>query len=283
MTRQSATRAIAGLLLIVLAFGAAVLSRDVDRAGREFRGLQAAQRSPAGEAPETAGRLQEAAESLLGIRAQSEVMRAYIDYRARLASVIQGTVYPQTQARWNAITTLGRLRPSLGSAHDRAAVDVALGLVLASSAAASGPTTQRQALQRNAIAAFRRGVLEDPANVQAKYDLEVLLAGLAAAEAERETRAPVSAGRRASRPLPLRASPRLRLLTAVQDETRHRREKGVMAATLVLLTPRASLIAVAFLVPLAALAIRERRGARLRTMLGLTHRVPHGGSRGRWG
>jgi hypothetical protein len=43
-----------------------------------------------------------------------------------------------------------------------------------------------------------------------------------------------------------------------------------VASTLVLLTPKASLIALAFLIPLAALAIRERRDAQARVTLGLT-------------
>ncbi len=42
-----------------------------------------------------------------------------------------------------------------------------------------------------------------------------------------------------------------------------------MVATLVFLTPWAGLVAVAFAIPLAALVIRERRGARLRAQLGL--------------
>ena len=42
-----------------------------------------------------------------------------------------------------------------------------------------------------------------------------------------------------------------------------------MIATLVFLTPRAGLVGVAFAVPLAALVIRERRGARLRAQLRL--------------
>jgi hypothetical protein len=183
MSRRLATRAATGVILIALACGAAVLSRGVDEAAREFQSIQADwQRGLVTPAPAPPGGVQEVAESLLGIQARSDVMRAYLEYRIRLASVIQGTLYPQTQARWNAISTIGKLRRSLTTAHDRAAVDVTLGLVLASTAVAAGPTTQREALQRNAVAAFRRGVLEDPANAEAKYDLEALLAGMAAAE-----------------------------------------------------------------------------------------------------
>ena len=42
-----------------------------------------------------------------------------------------------------------------------------------------------------------------------------------------------------------------------------------LASSLVFLTPAASLVAIAFLVPLAALLLRERRSARLRSTLGL--------------
>jgi len=43
------------------------------------------------------------------------------------------------------------------------------------------------------------------------------------------------------------------------------------AATLVFLTPQAALVAVAFLVPLAALGVRQRSGTRVRRSLGLGH------------
>jgi hypothetical protein len=167
-----------GVVLVLLACAVAVLSQGVARAGQAFDANTAPWADRATAAPDAPGVPQATAERLLGIHAGNELMRSYRSYRAGLADVIEGTLYPQTQARWNMIAAVRRLRPGLRSAHDRAAADVTLGVVYAASAVASGPGPQRQALQRNAIATFRRAVLEDPANGDAKVALELLLAAM---------------------------------------------------------------------------------------------------------
>ncbi len=187
MRRRSLVRPAAGVVLIVVAVGAALLTRGVAQAERAHRDTQAAwQPGSAPKAPPPASWLQTAGERMLGTRARSELQRAYIAYRAGLADVIPGTTYPQTQARWQAIAAIDRIRGSLGSDRDRASADAMLGRVLAESATAAGPTTQRQTLHDNAIAALRSAVLGDPASAASKHDLEVLLAE--AGEAKSHTR-----------------------------------------------------------------------------------------------
>ena len=122
------------------------------------------------EAPGAAQRL---GEVLLGIDGRSDVLRAYQDYRAGLADVIPGTVYPQTQARWEALAALRRLRPSLPTAKDRASADVVMGVIFTAGASSSGK--QRGTQMGYAIQAFQRAVREDPANATAKLDLELEL------------------------------------------------------------------------------------------------------------
>ncbi len=177
MKRSSLVRLAAGTLLLVVAVGAALVAQGVAQAERAARDTRAAwQPGTAPKPPASRGRLQTAGELLLGISARSDLQRAYIAYRAGLADVIPGTMYPQTQARWQAIATIGRIRGSLGSDRDRASADAVVGRVLAESAAAAGPTTQRRTLRDNAITALRRAVLGDPASAASKHDLEVLLA-----------------------------------------------------------------------------------------------------------
>ena len=43
-------------------------------------------------------------------------------------------------------------------------------------AVAAGPGNQRKTLRENAIGAFRRAVVTDPSNAEAKHALELLLA-----------------------------------------------------------------------------------------------------------
>lgn len=174
--RRPLVRALAGIVLLALACGAALLSRGVAAAEQSFRAHQADwQRGLVAQPAQPPEALQQVAESLLGIRTRNAVLAAYLDYRHGLESIVEGAVFPQTQARWNAIATLSRLRGSLASAHDRAGVDVTLGVVYAASAEAAGPTALRQRLQTNAVNAFRRGVLEHPAATEAKLGLETLL------------------------------------------------------------------------------------------------------------
>jgi hypothetical protein len=189
MTRHTSARALAGVVLLVLALGVALLALGIGDAARQLRETQAyRQRGLAPHTAERAGRVQVVAEQLLGIRAQSELMRAYDDYRFGLSTVIEGTRYPQTQARWNAISTIDRLRPSLTRAPDRAAADLILGVVYAGSATASGPGGSRQTLVRHAVDSFTRAVLEDPGSAAAKQNLELLIAAAADAEARARTR-----------------------------------------------------------------------------------------------
>jgi len=191
MSRGATIRVVAGMLLLVVAVVAVLLARGIDQAGREAGALRVVPEVPV--APPEPGVLQLAGERVLGVRAANDLQRAYRAYRAGLADVIPGTTHPQTQARWNLIAAVTRLRPSLGE-RDRAAADVVLGRVYAAAAAAAGPTTQRVALRDSAIASFRRAVLGDPSNAVAKHDLELLLAEAGAAEA----RARSGSGRRTS-------------------------------------------------------------------------------------
>jgi hypothetical protein len=187
---RPATRIATGLALLALAVVCALLARGVDQAGREWEALQAfGQGVPSATADP--GTLAVAGERLLGVHARTELLRAWRDYRLGLANVIPGTTYPQTQARWNAIAAVTRLRSSL-EPRDRAAADVLLGRVYAAAAAASGPTTQRVALRDSAIAAMRRAVLGDPSSAEAKHDLETLLAeaGAAGARSQGSARRP---------------------------------------------------------------------------------------------
>lgn len=163
-----------GLLLLALGVGLAFVSQGVAEADSAFRHVQAEwQRGLAVEPAASPGPAQRAGEVLLGIRARSELLRAYQDYSAGLANVIQGTVFPQTQARWEAIGRVRSLRSSLATDEDRASADVLLGVIFATGVSTPG---QQRAVQTNdAIDAFRRAVLEDPANATAKLDLEVML------------------------------------------------------------------------------------------------------------
>lgn len=174
MSRRPSLRLVFGLLLLTLAAGAVVLARGTVDAAGAFRGQQAEwQRGLEPVVAPAPGVVQRTGETLLGITARSDVLRAYANYRAGVADVIEGTSYPQTRARFEAIESLRRLRASLRSGPDRASADVVLGVVLAEAARSAGP--QRELQLRDALAAFARAAREDPANATAKLDLEVLL------------------------------------------------------------------------------------------------------------
>jgi hypothetical protein len=171
--RRSGLSVALGLVLLVLALAAGFLARGVGQATSAFRHAQADWQRGLIETPaDSPGPAQRAGEAVLGISARSDVLRAYQNYRAGLADVIPGTVYPQTRARFEAVKELRRLRPSLGP-HDRASADVVLGVIYAASADDSGE--QRSVQARHAIDLFRRAVVEDPENATAKLDLEVML------------------------------------------------------------------------------------------------------------
>ncbi len=174
MTQHRSLWIVAGMLLLACAAGSVFLARGTSDAARAFREQQAEwQRGLAPTPASSPGRGQRAGEAILGISARSDVLRAYRNYRAGLANVIPGTVYPQTRARFEAIKNLERLRGSLASNSDRSAVDVVLGVILTDAASSAGP--QRKNVQKSALAAFERAVREDPRNAAAKLDLEVLL------------------------------------------------------------------------------------------------------------
>lgn len=199
MKRRAWARVAVGLLLLVLAIGLAFVSQGVVEADSAFQHLQAEwQRGVAEEPVATPGPAQRAGEVVLGVRARSDLLRAYQDYRAGLADVIQGTVYPQTQARWDAIGRIRDLRSSLSTNEDRAAADVVLGVIFVTGASTAGQ--QRTVQTKNAIDAFRRAVLEDPANTVAKLDLELLLRSqLERDQASAQARASSSPSRRRQR------------------------------------------------------------------------------------
>ncbi len=164
MRRRPLVRALAGIVLLALACGAALLSRGVAAAEQKLpcapgpTGSAGSSRSRPSAPEATAGGGREPARDSHAQRGPRRVPR--LPPRARID--VEGAVFPQTQARWNAIATMSRLRGSLASARDRAGVDVTLGVVYAASAEAAGPTALRQRLQTNAVNAFRRGVLEHP-------------------------------------------------------------------------------------------------------------------------
>lgn len=174
MRRQPSLRIALGLLLLALAVGAVLLAHGTTEAASAFRSQQADwQRGLVPAPPASPGLARRAGEAVLGIRARSDVLRSYQAYRAGLADVIEGTRYPQTRARFEAIKALERLRSSLRAGSDRASADVVLGVILTDAASSAGP--QREAQLRRALAVFARAVREDPANAAAKVDLEVLL------------------------------------------------------------------------------------------------------------
>ena len=174
MTRHPSVRVALGTLLLALAVAFVFLARGTADAAKAFRAGQAEWQRGTAPAPAVApGPVQRAGEKVLGIGARSDVQRAYQNYRAGLANVIEGTTYPQTRARFDAIETLERVRRSLRNGPDRASVDVVLGVILTDAASSAGP--QREAEQRKALAAFTRAVREDPASATAKLDLEILL------------------------------------------------------------------------------------------------------------
>jgi hypothetical protein len=162
------------MVLLLCSAGSVLLARGTADAAQAFREQQAEWQR--GLQPATAaspGPARRAGEAILGIGTSSAVLRSYQSYRAGLANVIQGTAYLQTQARFEAIKTLERLRPSLRSNRDCAAADVVLGAILTDAESSAGP--QRKRVEKSAVDAFVRAVREDPANATAKLDLEVLL------------------------------------------------------------------------------------------------------------
>jgi hypothetical protein len=173
LTQRHLAAAALGIVLLALAVACLAAARGTATAATTFRESQAHwQRGVKPTELATPGLAQRSGEALLGIGVRSDVLRAYARYRAGLADVIPGTTHPQTRARYEAIETLRGLRPSLRD-RDRAAVDVVLGVVLADSAAGAGQ--QRQAQLDGALAALAQAVAEDPSNLTAKLDLEVLL------------------------------------------------------------------------------------------------------------
>lgn len=173
MRRRAWLRLVLGVLALLLAVFTATLARGTADAASGFRERQAAwQRSVVPARAREPGPAVRAGEAILGIRARSDVQRAYQDYRAGLADVIPGTTYPQAQARFEAGQRLSRLRNSLGSA-DRASVDVVLGVVLTDGAASAGQQGRQQLAL--ALASFERAARGDPTNATAKLDLEMLL------------------------------------------------------------------------------------------------------------
>ncbi|MFN8223684.1 MAG: hypothetical protein U0R50_10635 [Gaiellales bacterium] len=166
-------RGCVGGLLLALAVACVAGFRGVGLADRAYADQSAAwQRGTVPVAAATPGLDQRVWESLLGLGARAQAMRAYARYRVVLAERIPGTLYPQTQARFDLVERLGGLRSAL-SLRDRAAVDVVVGAVLTDGAKTAGE--QRRAQLERAAAAFRRALAADPENDAAKLGLEVLL------------------------------------------------------------------------------------------------------------
>lgn len=199
MSRRARLRVAFGVLLLVLALALAFVSHGVGEAQASFRNLQAEwQRGLVAAPAASPGRAQRAGEALLGIGARSDLLRVYQSYRTGTADVIQGTVYPQTRARFEAIARLRSLRTSLSSPPDRASADIVLGAIFAAGVATPGE--QRAVQTGDAIDAFTRAVLEDPTNATAKLDLEVeLRSELDRQKASAQARASDSPSRRRQR------------------------------------------------------------------------------------
>jgi hypothetical protein len=173
MSSRAGQRVAVGIALLVLASLFAVVSRGVGTAEQRFGAAAAEwQRGLAPGGVSEPGVATRIGERLLGISGRADVQRAYGSYRLGLGDVIEGTVYPQTQARFRAVETLRALRSSL-AAKDRARVDVVIGAILAEGAKNAG--TQRAAQLDRAAESFRLALDTDPANEDAKVDLEVLL------------------------------------------------------------------------------------------------------------
>ena len=96
------------------------------------------------------GRRSAQARTMLGIGARSDVLRAYQDYRAGLADVIEGTTYPQTRARFEAIRGSRTAAAVARSGPDRASADVVLGVVLADAASSAGPAAPESSCEARA-------------------------------------------------------------------------------------------------------------------------------------
>lgn len=173
MRARAWQRVAAGVALLMAAAVCVVAARGVEIAARGFAETTAAwQRGVAPAEVTQPGVAVRLGERLLAIAARSDVQRAYGRYRLGLGDVIEGTVYPQTQARFRAVEALRALRPSL-AAEDRARVDVAIGAILAEGAKTAG--SQRTVQLERAAASFRRALDADPGNHDAKVDLEILL------------------------------------------------------------------------------------------------------------
>jgi hypothetical protein len=166
-------RVAAGVALLGFAVVCALAFRGVGVAERTFAAGGAEwQRGLLPERVSEPDLIARAGERLLGIDARADVQRTYERYRLGLGDVIEGTVYPQTQARFRAVESLRALRESLG-VEDRARVDVAIGAMLAEGARSSG--SQRGVQLVRAAEAFRRALQLDPASSAAKVNLEALL------------------------------------------------------------------------------------------------------------
>jgi hypothetical protein len=196
---RAAWRVAGGLALLALALILAFAFRGVGEARASFGQLQAEwQRGLRPTAAAPPGRAQRLGEALLGVRARSDLLRAYRDFEAGIGNVIPGTVYPQTSARFDAITRFRDLRAALTSDRDRASADIVLGAIFA--AGISTPGEQHAVQTSDAIDSFTRAVLEDPTNATAKLDLEIeLRSELDKQKASSQARATGSPSRRRQR------------------------------------------------------------------------------------
>jgi hypothetical protein len=174
VSRRQSVEALAGLLLLLLALAAGLLSRGMADAASDFRAQQAAwEQGLAPHAPAASDMFERVAERLLGIRARSQVQAAYVDYRQKLWFESASTLFRQAEARSNSIDRISALRDGLESAKDRSRVDVTLCVLSALNASAS--VNQRRYLLGRAVDFCREALRQDSANAEAKVDLELLL------------------------------------------------------------------------------------------------------------
>ena len=269
MSRHPVLRLALGLLLLALALGCRAPRPRHRRRGERVPGPAGgvAARTPARRRPASPGLTQPCGrERARDPRARSDVLRAYQDYRAGLADVIEGTTYPADpralRGDQGARTAAG-LAPS-GS--DRASADVVLGV-----------DPRRRGLERGAAApdsaAQRaRGVRTGSARGPGERDGEARSRGAAPGHGA-ASEEPGQSLRLAQPAASARREP------PQPDRARARGRRGVLSpmpllAQLVFLTPRAALVGLAFVAPLAALALRERAQARVRSTLELRRPRP---------
>ena len=175
MNLLRATRLASGILVVVLGVFVALLAEDVRRSPARLAAgdVRFAAATSADDAWARADRNPvNLGDDLLGLNDDLAYRRALqLVRRMRAASFERGAVWVQLLGR--AEGTLLRLEQREPSGSVRSATANLLGIVYAESSAASGAAGGD--FRRSAIGAWERAVREDPENVDAKFNLELML------------------------------------------------------------------------------------------------------------